>query len=167
MIPGTHVQRNPFLGISEVDERANASTRTLISATPSATFVTVATFQSFSLFSTRVVGRFTLSATCLIGRFTLNSTCLIGRFTLSPTHSLGFFAVRTPRPLSLLAFGALFRVAPIPRCTSLITVLSVVFQPLCLVPSVLSLALFFLTGALVRFAMFLVHSGLLIIHEFS
>ncbi|MCK5439204.1 MAG: hypothetical protein KAI97_04635, partial [Gemmatimonadetes bacterium] len=64
-------------------------TRTLMSPTPSATFVTVATFQSFSLFSTRVVGRFTLNSTRLIGRFTLNSTRLICRFTLSPTHSLG------------------------------------------------------------------------------
>ena len=133
--------------------------------------VPVATFQGFSLFSlnslasTRFVGRFTLNTTCLIGCFALSTTCLIGRFTLNTTHSLRFFAVCTPSPLSLLAIGAPFRVAPIPLGTSLITVFSVISQSLCLVRSVLGLALYFLTGAPVRVTMFLVRSGLLIGHE--
>ena len=142
-----------------------------MSRTRSAIFVAAATFQGFSLFSldsfasTRFIGRFALSTTCLIGRFALSTTCLIGRFTLNTTYPLRLFAVRTPSLLGLLAFGALFRVAPIPRCTSLISVLSVISQSLCLVRSVLGLALFFLTGAPVMVTMFLVFSGLLIIHE--
>jgi hypothetical protein len=139
-----------------------------MSPTRSAIFVAVATFQGFSLFSldsTRFLGRLALSTTCLIGRFALSTTCLIGRFTLNTTRSLRFLAVRPPSPFSLLAFGALFRVAPIPRGTSLITVLSVFSQSLCLVRSVLGLALFLLTGAPVMVTMFLVFSGLLIIHE--
>ena len=136
--------------------------------TGSAIFFAVATFLGFSLdsfASTGFIGSFTLNTTCLIGSFTLNTTCLIGRFTLNTTHSFRFFAVRAPSPLSLLALGALFRVASIPRGTSLITVLSVISQSLCLVRSVLGLALFFLTGAPVRVTMFLVRSGLLIGHE--
>lgn len=139
--------------------------------TRSAVLVAVATFEGFLLFlldsfdATRFLGGFALSTTCPIGGVALSTTCLVGRFALNATHSLRFFAVRTPSPLSLLAFGALFSVAPIPCGTSLITVLSVIFQSLCLVRSVLGLALFFLTGTPVRVNLFLVRSGLFIGHE--